>query len=83
MAGEAAQDRANMSEAEYFRMTGGKTAALIEAALRTGALLGTTDEARIDALAHFGRSFGLAFQCRDDYLGIWGEPAETGSSLIW
>jgi geranylgeranyl diphosphate synthase type I len=77
----AAQDRETMSEAEYFRMTGGKTAALIEAALRSGAILGTSDEGRIEALAQFGRSFGLAFQCRDDYLGIWGEPALTGKPV--
>jgi geranylgeranyl diphosphate synthase type I len=77
----SAQDAAEMSEAAYFRMTGGKTAALIEGALRVGALLGTSDEARIEALAQFGRGFGLAFQCRDDYLGIWGEPALTGKPV--
>jgi len=77
----AAQDAREMSLAEYFRMTGGKTAALIEGALRLGALLGTHDEARIEAMAEFGRSFGLAFQCRDDYLGIWGEPGMTGKPV--
>ncbi|HEU4754987.1 MAG TPA: polyprenyl synthetase family protein [Armatimonadota bacterium] len=77
----AAQDAAEMSEEAYFRMTGGKTAALIEGGLRVGALLGTSDEARVEALAQFGRSFGLAFQCRDDYLGIWGDPALTGKPV--
>jgi geranylgeranyl diphosphate synthase type I len=77
----AAQDATEMSLESYFRMTGGKTAALIEAALRVGALLGTTDEARVEALAEFGREFGLAFQCRDDYLGIWGDPALTGKPV--
>jgi geranylgeranyl diphosphate synthase type I len=77
----AAQDAEAMSEEAYFRMTGGKTAALVEAALRSGALLGTGDEGRVEALAHFGRSFGLAFQCRDDYLGVWGEPALTGKPV--
>jgi geranylgeranyl diphosphate synthase, type I len=77
----AAQDAQEMSEEAYFRMTGGKTAALIEGALLSGALLGTDDEARIEALGAFGRRFGLAFQCRDDYLGIWGEPALTGKPV--
>jgi geranylgeranyl diphosphate synthase type I len=77
----AAQDAEEMSLADYFRMTGGKTAALTEAALRLGALLGTPDEERIESLAQFGRSFGLAFQCRDDYLGIWGEPSLTGKPV--
>lgn len=77
----AAQDAAELSLADYYRMTGGKTAALIEAGLRAGALLGTADEARIEAMAEFGRHFGLAFQCRDDFLGIWGEPAVTGKPV--
>jgi geranylgeranyl diphosphate synthase type I len=77
----AAQDRSEMSLDDYFRMTGGKTAALIEGALRTGALLGTEDAARVEALARFGRHFGLAFQCRDDYLGCWGDPALTGKAV--
>jgi geranylgeranyl diphosphate synthase, type I len=77
----AAEDRAGMDLDDYFRMTGGKTAALVEAALRGGALLGTREEEGVEALAEFGREFGLAFQCRDDYLGIWGEPARTGKPV--
>ena len=77
----AAQDAAELSMDDYYRMTGGKTAALIEAGLRAGALLGTADEARIEAMALFGRHFGLAFQCRDDFLGIWGEPSVTGKPV--
>jgi geranylgeranyl diphosphate synthase type I len=77
----AAQDSRAMSLEQYFRMTGGKTAALIQGALEVGATLGTDDAGRIAALAQFGRRFGLAFQCRDDYLGIWGEPALTGKPV--
>jgi geranylgeranyl diphosphate synthase, type I len=77
----AAQDAAEMSLDQYFRMTGGKTAALTEAALHVGALLGSVDEGRVEHLARFGRSFGLAFQCRDDYLGIWGDPELTGKPV--
>jgi geranylgeranyl diphosphate synthase type I len=77
----AAQDAQTMSLSQYFRMTGGKTAALIEGALEVGAVLGTQDAGQIESLARFGRGFGLAFQCRDDYLGIWGEPALTGKPV--
>ncbi len=77
----AAEDAREMGLSEYFRMTGGKTAALVEAGLRVGALLGTEDERRIDRLGEFGREFGLAFQARDDYLGIWGEPGLTGKPV--
>jgi geranylgeranyl diphosphate synthase type I len=77
----AAQDARELSLDGYFQMTGGKTAALVEAALRVGARLGTADPQRIDWLAGFGLAFGLAFQARDDYLGIWGEPARTGKPV--
>jgi geranylgeranyl diphosphate synthase type I len=77
----SAEDAHEMSLEEYFRMTGGKTAALIEGALRVGATLGTEDRDRIEAMAQFGRGFGLAFQSRDDYLGIWGDPAKTGKPV--
>jgi geranylgeranyl diphosphate synthase type I len=77
----AAEDAQEISLDRYFRMTGGKTAALIEGAMRVGAILGGGDEGRVEAMAAFGRGFGLAFQCRDDYLGIWGEPAVTGKPV--
>lgn len=77
----AAQDAAEMPLDAYFRMTGGKTAALIEAALAVGALLGTEEDAPVRELGEFGRRFGLAFQCRDDFLGMWGEPERTGKPV--
>ncbi|MFN3650184.1 MAG: polyprenyl synthetase family protein [Armatimonadota bacterium] len=77
----AAEDTHGISLERYFRMTGGKTAALLEGALRVGAMLGTDETERVEALARFGYSFGLAFQCRDDFLGIWGDPALTGKPV--
>jgi len=77
----AAEDAAEMSLEHYYRMIGGKTAALIRSALWVGGLLGSRDTARVEALASFGWEFGLAFQCRDDYLGIWGDPALTGKPV--
>src|SRR5207249_3184224 len=44
-------------------------------------MLGTGDAGRIESLALFGRHFGLAFQCRDDFLGVWGDPALTGKPV--
>lgn len=46
--------------------------------LRLGALAaGATPEA-LNALAAFGDHIGRAFALRDDYLGVWGDPALTG-----
>jgi geranylgeranyl diphosphate synthase type I len=62
----------------YFRMIGGKTAALISASVEAGAVLATDDEAVIERYRAFGWSLGIAFQLNDDLLGIWGEQAKTG-----
>ena len=75
------EHREEVSLDDYFRMTGGKTAALIKAALGIGALLGGGSAEQQDALSTFGWEFGLAFQCRDDYLGIWGLPERTGKPV--
>jgi len=66
---------------DYLRMIEGKTAALIACALEVGALVGTDDEGMIHSFRDIGHNLGLAFQIRDDILGIWGNEAETGKPL--
>ncbi|HEX9016651.1 MAG TPA: polyprenyl synthetase family protein, partial [Chloroflexota bacterium] len=63
---------------QYLEMIEGKTAALLEAACLMGGIFAGADAAVASGLARYGREMGLAFQMRDDYLGIWGDPAETG-----
>ena len=62
----------------YFDMIGRKTAALIAASVKAGALLATDDQDVIDAYHGFGWSLGIAFQLNDDLLGIWGDEQSTG-----
>lgn len=50
----------------------------IEAPLAIGGSLGGGDDAQLDALRHFGLPVGIAFQLRDDILGVFGDPAVTG-----
>ena len=77
----AFQDRTDVDGASYFAMTERKTAALLEAAMACGATVAGGEADRIHGLAQFGRAFGLAFQARDDFLGIWGDPAVTGKPV--
>jgi geranylgeranyl diphosphate synthase, type I len=66
--------------AAYLRMARAKTGALLGASMETGALLGG---ARLDLAAGLRRAgwlLGQAFQVRDDWLGIWGDPERTGKS---
>ena len=57
-----------LSFEEYDRIIDGKTAALIAAAARIGAILAGFDKALIDNCAQMGSHFGIAFQIIDDLL---------------
>lgn len=46
--------------------------------LQLGAALGDADAELQAVLASFGDAVGVAFQLRDDILGLFGDPAETG-----
>ncbi|MGQ9813644.1 MAG: polyprenyl synthetase family protein [Candidatus Roseilinea sp.] len=72
------EQRADVTAAEYLEMIEGKTAALICAACKIGAIVAGADDARAAQLGEFGRWLGVAFQLQDDVLGIWGDPALTG-----
>jgi len=72
------EERLDVRVEDYLQMITRKTAALMEASFRIGALLGTDDEEAVYCLALSGRKLGLAFQMRDDVLGIWGRAEDTG-----
>lgn len=50
----------------------------VEAPLLIGAALAGASEAQEDALAGFGLPVGVAFQLRDDLLGVFGDTRVTG-----
>ncbi len=72
--------RLDVTANDYMQMIHGKTAALISAATRIGAMAGCDDPETIEAFARFGEQIGLAFQMTDDILGIWGDSSITGKS---
>jgi len=53
-----------------------------EAPLQAGAVLAGAEEEAVDALGEFGRLIGVAFQLTDDLLGVFGDPAATGKSVL-
>jgi geranylgeranyl diphosphate synthase, type I len=74
------ENRAEVSVEEYMAMIEGKTAVLLSLCAELGALIAGQDEETIAHYATFGRDLGLAFQVKDDILGIWGDEARTGKS---
>ncbi|MCZ7573417.1 MAG: polyprenyl synthetase family protein [Ardenticatenaceae bacterium] len=63
---------------EYLAMISGKTAALVGCAVELGGLVAGASADDLAALQTFGEALGLAFQMRDDLLGLWGDPQRTG-----
>ncbi|MFB2583650.1 polyprenyl synthetase family protein [Herbiconiux liukaitaii] len=50
----------------------------VEAPLVIGASLRGADDDQLDSLRRFGLPLGIAFQLRDDVLGVFGDSARTG-----
>lgn len=50
----------------------------VETPLAIGAALGGASEEMVDGLREFGLPLGIAFQLRDDLLGVFGDAAVTG-----
>jgi geranylgeranyl diphosphate synthase type I len=50
----------------------------VEAPLAIGAAMGGASAEQLDALRSFGLPLGIAFQLRDDLLGVFGDPEVTG-----
>jgi geranylgeranyl diphosphate synthase, type I len=62
-----------------LRISRYKTAAYtIERPLHLGAALAGADDDVVSAYRRFGTDLGIAFQLRDDLLGVFGDPAVTG-----
>lgn len=69
------------SEAEALRVTLLKSGRYtVTRPLQLGAALADSDDVLQAALAAYGDAVGVAFQLRDDVLGVFGDPAETGKA---
>ncbi len=65
---------------ELERIHRGKTGALIEAAVRVGAMAAGASEGRVRALGRYGAHIGLAFQIADDVLDVTATTDELGKT---
>ena len=75
------ESRNDVTEEEYLEMIRLKTAVLLAACLKAGALIGgaTTEDA--NNLYEFGINIGLAFQLQDDLLDVYGDPETFGKNI--
>ncbi|WP_069131782.1 polyprenyl synthetase family protein [Rhodohalobacter halophilus] len=72
------ENRSDVTVGEYHQMIGGKTGALISAAMQMGGLCGGASEEQLHKLSVIGESLGLAFQIQDDWLDVVADPEAFG-----
>jgi octaprenyl-diphosphate synthase len=70
----------DMTEDQYMQVIEDKTAVLMEAACRGGAILGALDREKEDALAGFGFDLGVAFQMTDDVIDYRSDREVMGKN---
>lgn len=66
---------------DYQLMITKKTAAMAEMCCAIGAKIGGGSSIEINALSHYGRNLGIAFQIQDDLLDIIGDEHSFGKKI--
>ncbi len=66
------------TEADYYEAIEGKTASLMSSSCRVGALTAGLGREESEALAEFGRCFGMVYQLRDDVLDVVATQNQLG-----
>jgi geranylgeranyl diphosphate synthase, type II len=75
------ETRDDVSISEYLRMIEYKTAVLVAAAMKMGAIVAKTSRENADLIYDFGLNLGLAFQLQDDYLDVFGDSKTFGKQV--
>lgn len=70
--------RDDVSIDEYIHMISLKTAVLLAACLKIGAVIGGASTEDAQRLYDFGLNAGIAFQLQDDILDVYGESKKVG-----
>lgn len=75
------ETRDNVTIPEYLKMIEYKTAVLVGAAMKMGAIVAETSDNNKNLIYNFGLNLGLAFQLQDDYLDAFGNPETFGKQV--
>lgn len=75
------ENREDVTIPEYLKMIEYKTAVLVAAAMKMGAIIAKTSEENGNLIYEFGLNLGLAFQLQDDYLDAFGDPETFGKQV--
>ncbi len=75
------ENRDDVSIPEYINMIRLKTAVLLGASLKIGALCANADSQQAESMYDFGVNVGIAFQLKDDYLDAFGNAEKFGKKI--
>jgi geranylgeranyl diphosphate synthase type II len=75
------ETRKDVTIPEYLKMIEYKTAVLVAAAMKMGAIIANTSAENANLIYEFGLNLGLAFQLQDDYLDAFGDPKTFGKQV--
>jgi geranylgeranyl diphosphate synthase type II len=75
------ETRDDVTIPEYLKMIEYKTAVLVGAAMKMGAIIAGASVENQDSVYEFGRLLGIAFQLQDDYLDAFGNPETFGKQV--
>jgi len=73
--------KVDVSADEYLKMIEYKTAVLIGASMKMGAIVAGASEKDQNNIYEFGKNLGLAFQIQDDFLDTYGEEEKFGKKI--
>jgi geranylgeranyl diphosphate synthase type II len=75
------ETRDDVTIPEYLKMIEYKTAVLVGAAMKMGAIVAETSKENADLIYNFGLNLGIAFQLQDDFLDAFGNPETFGKQI--
>lgn len=75
------ETRDDVTIPEYLKMIEYKTAVLVGAAMKMGAIVAKASKEDQHNIYEFGRHLGIAFQLQDDYLDAFGDPKAFGKQV--
>jgi geranylgeranyl diphosphate synthase type II len=75
------EEKNDVTIPEYLKMIEYKTAVLVAAAMKMGAIIAKTSENEANLIYDFGLNLGIAFQLQDDYLDAFGDPETFGKQV--